>query len=71
MAGREGFTESEKKTMLLSPETATGLKLTGNCYSVAKLTLVFYAYVIFVICSEVIHTADKVCSVTTKSATPA
>ena len=27
---RKGFTASEKKTMLLSDETATGLKLTGT-----------------------------------------
>ena len=26
---REGFTDTEKKTMLLSQETSTGLKLTG------------------------------------------
>ena len=26
---REGFTDAEKKTMLLSMETSTGLKLTG------------------------------------------
>ena len=29
MAEREGFTDVEKKTMLLSMETSTGLKLTG------------------------------------------
>ena len=30
MEERKGFTASEKKTMLLSDKTATGLKLTGN-----------------------------------------
>ena len=30
MEERKGFTASEKKTMLLSDETATGLKLTGT-----------------------------------------
>ena len=29
VAEREGFTDAEKKTMLLSMETSTGLKLTG------------------------------------------
>ena len=30
MAEREGFTDAEKKGMLLSPETSTGIKLTGK-----------------------------------------
>ena len=29
MAQRNGYTDAEKKTMLLSVETSTGLKLTG------------------------------------------
>ena len=45
VTGREGFTECEKKTMLLSAETVTGLKLTGItillilcvCQQLAKL----------------------------------
>ena len=36
---REGFTDSEKKAMLLSTETSTGLKLTG---------MTLYMYVIHI-----------------------
>ena len=31
VANREGFSDSEKKAMLLSAETLTGLRMTGTC----------------------------------------
>ena len=31
MSEREGFIPTEKKAMLLSPETMTGLRFTGIC----------------------------------------
>ena len=36
MEAREGFTVGEKKTMLLSAETAAGLKLTGITFCISK-----------------------------------
>ena len=36
MEAREGFTVGEKKTVLLSAETAVGLKLTGITFCISK-----------------------------------
>ena len=44
---RDGFTVCEKKTMLLSVETAAGLKLTGT-YNVMYVLYVFVLYTVAV-----------------------
>ena len=41
MEAREGFTVGEKKTMLLSAETAAGLKLTGITFCISIKSCIF------------------------------
>ena len=65
MEERKGFTASEKKTMLLSDETATGLKLTGthktlDVMQLEELSGCINNNCIFILCSEIIHSAGTI-----------
>ena len=37
MSEREGFSPIQKKAMLLSPETMTGLRFTGMCIVIVEI----------------------------------
>ena len=45
VAKREGFTDSERKAMLLSTETTTGLKLTGTYLHVVYMYIHVHVHV--------------------------
>ena len=68
MEAREGFTVGEKKTMLLSAETAAGLKLTG-------ITFVYQKVHVWCTCTcftcEIVCRAGTECAIPTRSTTTA
>ena len=69
MKCRDGFTACEKKTMLLSVETAAGLKLTVM-YNVMYVLYVLVLYMVCcLLCSKVVHRAGKIYAVTSRSTT--
>lgn len=55
VAEREGYTDAEKKNMLLSVETSTGLKLTGIATAYNVISLYQSHLDVVFVHSEVLH----------------
>ena len=75
MEAREGFTVGEKKTMLLSAETAAGLKLTGITFVYQKVhvwcTCTCFTCASILLYSEIVCRAGTECAIPTRSTTTA
>ena len=59
MSERDGFSPREKKDMLLSPETMTGLRFTGMCIVIVELVV----FMIIIFCKDILLCSAVHCGV--------
>ena len=59
MSEKDGFSPREKKAMLLSPETMTGLRFTGMCIVIVELVV----FIIIIFCNDIFLCSAVLCGI--------